>query len=89
MLRSCLRPSPFQRRHSSAPPQDDTAPLHFAALEGWLDVMDKLLDKGADIEAKGIKVASSPLAYTYARAQPHFSTHERFTFAPPFRYLNR
>jgi hypothetical protein len=34
------------------PPQNGNTPLHMAALHGWLDLIDKLLRMGADINAK-------------------------------------
>jgi ankyrin repeat protein len=40
------------RRPSSPPPQDGTTALHTAAKDGLLDLIDKLLDAGADIDAR-------------------------------------
>jgi ankyrin repeat protein len=34
-----------------SPPQDGTTPFHIAASHGWLDLIDKLLAEGADINA--------------------------------------
>ena len=37
---------------SQGPKSPGATPLHLAASEGHLEVMDLLLEKGADIEAK-------------------------------------
>jgi hypothetical protein len=63
LLRDVSAPSPphpaasFPRRFITAPPpQDGKTALHWAARFGQLSLIDKLLAKGADIEAKDAKV---------------------------------
>jgi ankyrin repeat protein len=50
VLRFCHNALAFSP--SAPPPQDGKAVLYYAARHGWLDLIDKLLAKGADINVK-------------------------------------
>jgi hypothetical protein len=77
-LSSALATAPrFQHLRPSAPPrQDGRPPLHIAAYHGRLGLIDKLLEKGADIEARDDEVSS------LLRAPPH-SRRYLVTPSPP------
>jgi ankyrin repeat protein len=52
-------PLPISNVASAPPPQNGCTPLHFAAEDGLLEIIDKLLDMNANIEAKEEKVPFS------------------------------
>jgi hypothetical protein len=43
---------PLSSSATALPPQNNETSLHFAAERGFLGIIDKLLDMGADIETK-------------------------------------
>jgi ankyrin repeat protein len=56
MIHTPLVPVPLSGSTSVTPPQDGRTPLHFAAERGFVGIIDKLLDMGADIDEKEHRV---------------------------------